>query len=67
VTTQLDPRLVEAAKNDPTLAYMINKGIPLTRERWIKLNWLAYPPQPWGVEHEMEVPELLQDHTKVEG
>jgi hypothetical protein len=67
VTTQPDQRLVEAAKNDPTLAYMINKGIPLTRERWIKLNWLGDPPQPWGVEHETEVPELLQDHTKVEG
>ena len=67
MATQPDPRLVEAAKNDPTLAYMIKKGIPLTRERWIKLNWLADPPQPWGLEHEMEVPELLQDHTKVEG
>jgi len=32
VTTQPDPRLVEAAKNAPTLAYMINKGVPLTRE-----------------------------------
>src|SRR5208337_2594892 len=52
VTTQPDPSLVEAAKSDPTLAYMINKGIPLTRERWIKLNWLGDPPQPWGVEHE---------------
>jgi len=66
VTTQPDPRLVEAAKHDPTLDYMIKKGIPLTRERWIKLNWLADPPQPWGVEHEMEVPEPWQDHTKVE-
>ena len=26
MTTQPDPRLVEAAKHDPTLAYMINKG-----------------------------------------
>jgi len=66
VTTQPDPRLVEAAKHDQTLDYMIKKGIPLTRERWIKLNWLADPPQPRGVEHEMEVPEPWQDHTKVE-
>jgi hypothetical protein len=64
VTTQPDPRLVEAAKNDPTLAYMINKGIPLTRKRWVKLKWLGDPPQPRGV---VEVPELLQNHTKVEG
>jgi hypothetical protein len=66
VTTQPDPRLVEAAKNDPTLAYMFNKGIPLTRERWIKLNWLCDPPQPWGVEHEMEVPAPWRDPSKVE-
>jgi hypothetical protein len=31
------------------------------------LNWLGDPPLPWGVEHETEVPELLEDHTKVEG
>jgi hypothetical protein len=46
VTTQPDPRLVEAAKNDPTLAYMINKGTPPTRERRTKLKWLVDPPQP---------------------
>jgi hypothetical protein len=28
---------------------------------------LADPPHPWGVEHEMEVPEPWQDRTKVEG
>ena len=66
MTTQPDPRLVEAAKHDPTLDYMIKKGIPLTRERWIKLNWLADPPHPGGVEHEMEVPEFCQDGRKVE-
>ncbi len=63
MTTQPDPRLVEAA---PTLAYMINKGIPLTRERWIKLNWLGDPPQPWCIEHEMEVPAPWRDPSKLE-
>ena len=66
MTTQLDPHLVEAAKRDQTLAYMIKKGIPLTRERWIKLHWLADPPQPWDVEHELEVPEPWRDLSKVE-
>jgi hypothetical protein len=66
VTTQPDLRLVEAAKHDPTLDYMIKKGIPLTRERWIKLNWLGDPPEPWCIEHEMEMPEFLQDYSKVE-
>jgi hypothetical protein len=65
VTTQPDPRLVEAAKHDPTLDYMIKKGIPLPRERWIKLNWLGDPPEPWCIEHEMEMPEFLQDYSKV--
>ena len=66
MTTQPDLRLIEAATRDPTLAYMIKKGISLTREHWIKLNWLADPPQPWGVEHEMEVPEPWQDYSKIE-
>jgi hypothetical protein len=47
VTTQPDPR-VEVAKHDPTLDHMIKKDIPITRECWIKLNWLADPPQPWA-------------------
>ncbi len=66
MTTLPDPHLVEAAKHDPTLAYMINKGIPLTRERWIKLNWLGDPPQPWCTEHEMEVPAPWRDPSKLE-
>jgi hypothetical protein len=37
----------------------INKDIPLTREGWIELNWLGDPPQPWRVEHEMEVTRAL--------
>jgi hypothetical protein len=61
------PRLVAAACMDPTLAYMIENGLPLTREQWMSLNWPDGPPKPWYIEHEMEVPEFWQDPTKVEG
>jgi hypothetical protein len=52
---------------DPTLAYMIQNGLPLTREQWMSLNWPDGPPKPWYIEHEMEVPEFWQDPDKVEG
>ena len=61
-----DPLLLEAAKNDGTLARMIKHNAPLTREEWIKANWGGNPPKPWCVVHENEVPEFWQDHTKVE-
>ena len=60
------PRLVAAARMDPTLAYMIQNGLPLTREQWMSLNWPDGPPKPWCVEHELEVPEFWQDSDKVE-
>ena len=33
----------------------------VTREDWIDLAWLGDPPDPWGAEHEIEVPPELQD------
>jgi len=61
----LHPRLVAAARMDPTLATMIKHGGPLTRERWIDLNYLDGPPKVWTAEHEMGLPEFLQDPDKV--
>ena len=61
----LHPRLVAAACMDPTLAYMIQNGGPLTRERWIDLNYPDGPPKPWCVEHELAVPEFWRDPDKV--
>jgi hypothetical protein len=60
------PRLAAAARVDPTLAYMIQNGLPLTREQWMSLNWPDGPPHPWSIEHEMAVPEFWQDGRKVE-
>ena len=51
----LHPRLVAAACMDPTLTYMIQSGGPLTRERWIDLNYPDGPPKPWCVQHELAV------------
>jgi hypothetical protein len=42
---------------------MIKKGLPLTREKWISMNYGGDPPKPWCIEHEMEVPEFWRDHT----
>jgi hypothetical protein len=41
---QIDPRILEAAKDDGTLRRMIRMGAPLTREKWISMNWLGHPP-----------------------
>jgi hypothetical protein len=60
------PRVIRAAESCPTLAYMIQNGLPLTREQWMSLNWPDGPPKPWCVEHELEVPEFWQDPDKVE-
>jgi hypothetical protein len=38
--------------------------MPLTRERWIKFNWLGDPPV--GVAHEIEVPAPWRDPPEVE-
>jgi len=45
----LHPHLVAAARMDPTLAYMIQNGLPLTREQWMSLNWPDGPPKPWCI------------------
>jgi len=61
------PRLTLAAESDPMLAYMIQRCMPLTREQWISLSWPDGPPQPWCIEHEMEVPDFWEDESKIEG
>jgi hypothetical protein len=61
---QIDPELLREARHSPTLAYMIENGLPLTREKWISLNYVGRPPEPWTDEHEAEVPESLQRATQ---
>lgn len=64
---KIDPRLLEAAQYSPTLEHMINNGLPLTREKWISMNYLGHPPDPWTDEHEAEVPEPFQLNQQTEG
>lgn len=65
-TEQIDPRLLRAAKQSPTLRYMIEHKLPLTREQWISLNYMGHPPEPWTAEHEAEVPTPFSLHPQDE-
>jgi hypothetical protein len=57
---KVDPALALAAETSPTLQYMIKNGLPLTREKWISLNWGGDRPNPWTAEDEALVPEPWQ-------
>ena len=48
---------------DPVIILLKEKGLPLTRENYIALNW-GEVPQPWTVELEQELPEELQDMSQ---
>lgn len=65
MTREIDPRLLDEAKTSPTLRYMIEHGIPLTRETCIRMNWLGHPPDPWTAEDEGEVPAPWRDFGRV--
>jgi hypothetical protein len=57
---QVTPELLREARHDQLLAYMIKKGIPLTREKYISMAYLGHPPEPWTAAHEGELPEAFQ-------
>jgi|AmaraimetFIIA100_FD_contig_41_20512653_length_576_multi_5_in_0_out_0_2 hypothetical protein len=52
----------------PVLRLMRRYGIPVTRERYVFLNFMGSPPAPeeWMLEHELELPEELQDLSRFE-
>jgi hypothetical protein len=52
--------LVRYVSEYPTLAHMIAKGIPLTRDNYIALNWFDEPTI-WTAEHEADVPPPLRE------
>jgi hypothetical protein len=61
-----DPRVVELAKHDEVIQWMLAKHIPITREAYIESNHIfGEPPKRWTSEHEDELPEILQDWSKV--
>jgi hypothetical protein len=57
---KIDSRLLAEARHDPLLKYMIEHGIPLTREKYISMAYLSHPPEPWTMEHERELPAPFQ-------
>jgi hypothetical protein len=66
--TEIPRALVEPyAKEAPTIQTMIDKGLPLTRNCYLMLNWGAEQPHPddWTHEHEAEVPECFRDPKAV--
>lgn len=48
-------------KSDAVLRYMVTKGIPLTRSKYLSLAYFGAPPSPLGVEQEAELPTFLQN------
>jgi hypothetical protein len=55
------------AKEDPTVASMIRRGIPLSRNAYLAMAWGTDLPHPddWNAEHEMEVPKCFRDPDAV--
>ena len=41
---KIDPRILAAAQHSDILRHMIERGGPLTRERWISMAWGGHPP-----------------------
>lgn len=50
----------EVTAVDPLLDLMIKSDIPLTRENYLILMFMGYPPE-WSPDYEEEIPTLLQD------
>jgi hypothetical protein len=50
---------------DPMVALLRAENVPVTRENWIDLSYGHEVPSPWTAECEAELPEDLQDWSKV--
>ena len=61
-----DPRTIELAKHDAHIKWLLDHHHPITRKHYLVLEYPFDPlPKPWTAEHEDEVPEPLQDWSKV--
>ena len=52
-------------ENDNVVALMRAAGVTVTRESWIDCAYGNEIPDPWTFEDEAQVPEELQDFSKV--
>lgn len=48
----------------PLLESMRAHKVPLDREHFIDINWPEGPPDPWGYEHEMQLPDPFRQAVK---
>jgi hypothetical protein len=46
---------------NPLVEHMIRRGIPVTRENYLDLNFPEGIPEHYGAEHEASLPSYLQD------
>jgi len=51
--------------DDPLASVMRKHGADVTREDYIDMAWGNDVPEPWTLEHELELPDELQDFSKV--
>jgi len=56
-------RITQASGIDysPVVERMMKRGIPVTRENYLDLNWPEGLPENYGFEHEASLPSYLQD------
>ena len=48
------------AADDPILQTMLRRGVPLTREAYVAMNW-PDEPEEWTPEHEEQMPACFRD------
>ena len=62
-----DPRVIELAKHDDVLQWMLENHVQLDRQGYIEAMYLfGEPPKHWTSENEEEIPKLLRDWSKVD-
>ena len=62
-------RLTVASRSsgyDPLIAWMQRNGVPITRQRYLKLAYPKGLPKPWTAEDEKRLPASLQDWQQFE-
>jgi hypothetical protein len=59
--TTPDPAALQRdLRSDFVLRMMVERGVPLTRENYLAFAYPGNLPDPWTVEHELEMPEILR-------
>jgi hypothetical protein len=62
-----DPRVVELAKHDEIIQWMLAHHKPIDRQTYVEMMYLfGEHPKRWTSGHEEEIPEPLQDWSKVQ-